>query len=70
MNSQANLESSKEWKNDDSLEIQEILNSYTNCTICLSMNNDCMTKCGHSFHANCLDEWFQKKRSCPNCISS
>jgi hypothetical protein len=42
------------------------------CTICLSddnTNND-MGKlpCGHTFHTNCITQWFMKnKTTCPNC---
>ena len=29
-----------------------------------------ITPCHHVFHANCLDEWFKKKKECPKCRQS
>ncbi|CAF3737188.1 unnamed protein product [Rotaria sordida] len=48
---------------------------YESCSICLDLileiwNTEpkaCITKCGHIFHYNCLEEWFTKKKECPNC---
>lgn len=40
------------------------------CTICLSDDNNDMGKlpCGHTFHTNCITQWFLKnKTTCPNC---
>ncbi len=25
------------------------------------------TKCGHYFHAECINQWYRKKNTCPNC---
>lgn len=40
------------------------------CPICLKEFNEelCKTNCSHEFCSNCLDLWFNKKRSdCPVC---
>jgi hypothetical protein len=73
-----------EYIMDEEVEKVEVSNNFyghlnlpkcdTNCecTICLSddnTNND-MGKlpCGHTFHTNCITQWFQKnKTTCPNC---
>ncbi len=38
------------------------------CPICL---NDCSIRsylrCGHFFHKDCLDQWFENKNTCPIC---
>jgi hypothetical protein len=52
--------------------------SNVHCSICL---DDCtigdvirtVRTCGHQFHANCLETWFDTRRSqgrCPNCRQS
>lgn len=28
-----------------------------------------MTKCGHSFHGECLGNWFDRNAKCPLCLS-
>ena len=40
------------------------------CPICLAhITNDTFTKtsCGHTFHAECLNEWTKNNCSCPLC---
>ena len=41
------------------------------CTICLDpITNDSMCRmlnCYHIFHADCIDNWFAKDPTCPNC---
>ena len=43
----------------------------TTCGICISKmkRNDIVRnlKCNHSFHINCIDQWFEKKCCCPYC---
>lgn len=44
----------------------------TRCPICLDDYNDsdnvlAMHPCSHFFHADCLQQWLQTSRSCPNC---
>lgn len=44
----------------------------TNCTICLDdfKPNEKIAElkdCQHNFHKECISEWFETKRSCPNC---
>lgn len=43
------------------------------CTICLSelmeQENKLQLHCGHSFHVECINEWFTKGHTCPNCRS-
>ena len=29
----------------------------------------CKTKCGHWFHASCLENWHKREASCPKCRS-
>jgi ankyrin repeat protein len=43
------------------------------CAICLSDENlleGFMTSCNHQFHAECLQQWIAKHKSCPMCRSS
>ena len=43
------------------------------CSICTVMFNDdkfILKKCGHIYHKKCIDEWFNKKNTCPICIES
>lgn len=41
------------------------------CVICLDCLNSkhsiVATDCGHVFHLECLSEWIQKSRTCPEC---
>ena len=41
------------------------------CNICLdtyySRQTITILKCGHKYHKNCLQKWFQKKKTCPIC---
>lgn len=41
------------------------------CVICLNPYEEADTlrrlRCGHSYHANCLDEWLKTNASCPRC---
>ena len=41
------------------------------CTICLEefiqQENVIILKCTHVFHEECINEWLEKKPSCPNC---
>ncbi len=42
------------------------------CIICLEpfLKKDKLSiinKCGHYYHAKCLDLWFKRKESCPLC---
>ena len=43
-----------------------------NCSVCLCDinlfdNEVSILNCGHFFHANCLNDWFQKQMNCPEC---
>jgi ankyrin repeat protein len=43
------------------------------CAICLADDNllgGIMTSCNHQFHAECLQQWIAKHKSCPMCRSS
>jgi hypothetical protein len=47
---------------------KEILNK--NCSICLNSDLNelyVILDCKHIFHKKCIDNWFQRVRSCPNC---
>lgn len=40
------------------------------CLICLESLNSNKTEtfpCNHTFHRNCLEEWFKTERTCPLC---
>jgi hypothetical protein len=39
------------------------------CTICSDdlKENICSTPCGHVYHRNCVSNWFNNYRSCPQC---
>ncbi|KAG0460332.1 hypothetical protein HPP92_023460 [Vanilla planifolia] len=42
------------------------------CSICLSVvtvgeKERVLPGCGHGFHPECIDEWLQKRSSCPLC---
>ena len=36
--------------------------------ICLKDGCNCVGKCGHLFHKNCLTEWLKRKSNCPVCL--
>lgn len=38
------------------------------CSICLN-SSTCggKLKCGHVFHENCINKWFELTNTCPNC---
>lgn len=41
------------------------------CIICIeplvSVNDICMTICGHIYHKDCLLSWVNTSRTCPTC---
>ncbi len=39
------------------------------CSICLESLQipESQLRCGHAFHTKCLEPWFTRKGSCPNC---
>ena len=43
----------------------------SDCTICLEQIEvnqlECSLPCAHSFHPECISEWWQRDTSCPNC---
>ena len=44
----------------------------TECNICLShyeikIDQLRVLPCKHSFHTDCIDKWFEKKKRCPIC---
>lgn len=42
----------------------------TNCSICLNNQKDKVIRqlnCGHKFHIECIDIWFEKNNNCPLC---
>jgi len=42
------------------------------CSICLDKIQDeqkIITECNHTFHNDCLLEWYKYKRTCPMCRS-
>lgn len=40
------------------------------CGICRDESNseDFVTPCGHSFHEDCIKDWFKNQRKCPYCF--
>lgn len=41
-----------------------------NCPICfeeINHKNSKKLQCGHLFHVDCLDKWFEKNYTCPMC---
>lgn len=47
-------------------------NNPLECVVCLSVFEDnevgrCLPKCGHSFHAECIDMWLHSHTNCPIC---
>lgn len=40
------------------------------CSICLENKNNWILPCKHSFHKECIMEWFKSKNSCPLCRES
>ena len=50
--------------------IERMVERYHICAICYDNFNDeivCKLKCGHIFHANCINAWYKIKRTCPYC---
>lgn len=46
--------------------------SSTDCTICcdaLPSGRCSVTRCGHVFHTECLNKWFEQRPTCPLCKS-
>jgi hypothetical protein len=45
-----------------------LCNEEFECTICLN-SSTCggKLKCGHVFHENCINKWFELTNTCPNC---
>lgn len=52
-----------------SCESCETKYSVNECAICLdSMNAQTLTiSCGHTYHSNCLLNWFEYNMTCPVC---
>jgi hypothetical protein len=42
-------------------------NLQSKCTICQYKGTECKLKCGHSFHIDCIYDWFLFNNICPNC---
>jgi len=43
------------------------------CSICfeeISDEEQSVLKCDHTFHKECIDEWFKKSHRCPLCRNS
>ena len=45
------------------------LKNHDICGICLDniRNNKFTTSCNHKFHEDCIKQWYNKKKTCPNC---
>ena len=56
-------------KPSDSIKIRvdQILDEF-GCTICfVEMTDATITKCGHSFCKDCIEEWINRNHECPTC---
>ncbi len=56
-------------KDNDKMDTISIL-SYTDlCSICYSKmeNNSKTFSCSHTYHKNCINEWFKNNTTCPIC---
>jgi len=52
---------------DDVLSDEKSIAEFV-CKICCQLSeNPVVTSCSHVFCSSCLDEWFQRKRTCPCC---
>ncbi|CAE7472526.1 Dtx3l [Symbiodinium necroappetens] len=40
------------------------------CCICLEGHSTVQLPCGHRYHAECLDQWLQRRPTCPTCGQS
>lgn len=48
----------------------EISKEKSNCPICINEQKNKVIRqldCGHKFHIECIDIWFEKNNSCPLC---
>ena len=50
----------------------EMKESDLTCSICLETigrneKSKKISRCGHCFHSQCLDKWFEVSETCPNC---
>jgi len=54
------------------VDCEKSINVYSTeeCAICLNpfIDNNLLTiPCGHTYHTECILEWFDKKMTCPMC---
>ena len=62
-------------KASNKTRIKPIIDSFTPrfeqqiCAICLNDLNENTTRlpCGHGFHTECIEYWFQRSNECPQC---
>ena len=56
----------------DTIKEIDAIREKNKCTICLVDidANQKSLRCGHHFHAHCIDRWVRLKKSCPNCRTS
>jgi len=59
---------------DYNVNITRFIDNFTDCSICLerlvSQNRQkplIILSCSHSFHKNCIEEWFVNSKKCPLC---
>ena len=52
-------------------ELNELVLNNTFCSICYETYDDskkiCKLPCGHIYHLDCINVWFDRKRTCPYC---
>lgn len=55
-------------RRNSKIYIQEEENNI-DCSICLEEKGRIIRElsCGHKYHIDCIEKWFCKKNSCPNC---
>ena len=58
------------WKFVPNTKMKQI-DEEASCSICLEDfklgDDSAVTKCNHIFHKSCIEEWYDRKSSCPNC---
>ena len=60
----------KRCKINSQHEFCHIHNKYEDCSVCYSKINpkqSLTTDCGHTFHKNCIEEWYERDNKCPMC---
>mmetsp|Transcript_8541 Transcript_8541/g.12947 ORF Transcript_8541/g.12947 Transcript_8541/m.12947 type:complete len:141 (+) Transcript_8541:27-449(+) len=61
----------KEWYRSQAAKIKSLEPTLPTCVICDPLGTttflDATLPCGHKFHFECVNEWFQRVNACPLC---